>query len=313
MNKTYKYITLAALALAFASCSQEDIVPQDNQKDTPITILSAGVAELSTRAVTDGKLVGKENEPVDMGVFVTGGSADEYNCFNAKFTHDGTSWTGETVLYEGPGSAQQIYAMYPYNEGYRSEKTGGGYEIYITQNQLEEPQIDYLYSEPMPIKSSSVSLIMEHLLTKLVLEAEWGTDLNDDPIAKIEVHEMYEKSYWWAEDDTWEHDPWRETAISMKKNSDTSYEAIVLPICGCNEYDKCTSFPLVITTSKGRVFKADVTCPEIRDEEDNPIHGLAQGYQYTIKMRVGKDKVELGDITADAWTSVTMNEPLETE
>ena len=309
-----KYITLAAIALAFAACTQEDIAPQDNQKDTPITILSAGVAELSTRAVTDGKLVGTENEPVEMGVFVTGGSADEYNCFNAKFTHDGTSWTGETVLYEGSNSQQKIYAIYPYNEEYSSDKTVGGYEIYITPNQLEDPQVDYLYSEPMPIKSSSVSLIMEHLLTKLVLEAEWGTDLNDDPVAKVEVQEMHKKSDWWAEDDTWEHYSRRETTISMKKNSDTSYEAIVLPICGCNENDKCTSFPLVITTSKGRVFKADVTCPAIgRDEEDNLIYGLAQGFQYTIKMRVGKDKVELGDITADAWTEVTMDKPLETE
>ena len=46
-----KLLTLAALALIMASCSNNDI-PVDETKDTPITILSAGVADLSTRAGT---------------------------------------------------------------------------------------------------------------------------------------------------------------------------------------------------------------------------------------------------------------------
>ena len=37
--KTYKYIALAAIALGFAACSQEeDFTPQGNQKGAPITI-----------------------------------------------------------------------------------------------------------------------------------------------------------------------------------------------------------------------------------------------------------------------------------
>ena len=43
--------TFAALALIMASCSNNE-TPIDETKDTPITILSAGVADLSTRAVT---------------------------------------------------------------------------------------------------------------------------------------------------------------------------------------------------------------------------------------------------------------------
>ena len=51
MKKANKYIVLAAVALSFAACSQEDdFTPQGNQKDSPLAIASAGVAELTTRA-----------------------------------------------------------------------------------------------------------------------------------------------------------------------------------------------------------------------------------------------------------------------
>ena len=45
-----KYLAFATAAFMLASCSNnEDFVPQDNLKDTPITV-TAGVAELTTRA-----------------------------------------------------------------------------------------------------------------------------------------------------------------------------------------------------------------------------------------------------------------------
>ena len=49
-----KLFTLAMAVTMLAACSNnDDVVPEvDNTKDTPITILSAGVADLSTRAGT---------------------------------------------------------------------------------------------------------------------------------------------------------------------------------------------------------------------------------------------------------------------
>ena len=52
-----KIFTLAALAAIVASCSQnDDIIPKDDLKDTPITV-TAGVAELTTRAGYEGTSV----------------------------------------------------------------------------------------------------------------------------------------------------------------------------------------------------------------------------------------------------------------
>ena len=110
-----KLLTLAALATMFAACSNND-VPVDETKDTPITILSAGVADLSTRATTT-PLEGTTDNPVSMGVFITSETDNaNYQVANAEWKHSGgTSWTTETAtLYEGSSSTQQIYAYYPY-------------------------------------------------------------------------------------------------------------------------------------------------------------------------------------------------------
>ena len=51
MKRTYLYIALAVLTIGLAACTQEeDFIPQGNQKDAPLAIASAGVAELTTRA-----------------------------------------------------------------------------------------------------------------------------------------------------------------------------------------------------------------------------------------------------------------------
>jgi len=104
--KTSRFLTFAVVATMFAACSNENI-PVDETKDTPITIASAGVAELSTRIITDDKLVGiTDGESATMSVFITGGSETKYNATNAKWEHNGTSWDSETdVLFEGGNSA----------------------------------------------------------------------------------------------------------------------------------------------------------------------------------------------------------------
>ena len=53
-----KFLAFAATALMLASCSNDEVLtPQDDLKDTPISIASAGVAELTTRVITEGYLI----------------------------------------------------------------------------------------------------------------------------------------------------------------------------------------------------------------------------------------------------------------
>ena len=107
----------ALSSFLFISCDQQEVESFDSQKDTPLTIASAGVAELTTRAITeDDKLIGSKDEPVAMSVWVEG-TGDNYNARNVKWINDGDNWyTNSTVLYAGKNQ-QKIYALYPYCEG----------------------------------------------------------------------------------------------------------------------------------------------------------------------------------------------------
>ena len=54
--------------------------------------------------------------------------------------------------------------------------------------------------------------------------------------------------------------------------------------------------------SDGRVFATTLTEQEFKS-----------GYQYNIKLKVGQDKVTLGDITAASWGTPVDGGDLETE
>ena len=112
-----------------------------------------------SRAIENGKLVGAADASVDIGIFVTNGSADKYNATNVKWTNNGSGWTGANrILYEGVRSNQKISAYYPYVEG----STGS-----VTV--IASEQTDWLVAPATDLTSSAVDLQMTHALTKLVI------------------------------------------------------------------------------------------------------------------------------------------------
>ena len=282
-----KYFTIAAVALALVACDKNnDDFNIDNTKDTPITIASAGVAELTTRVITDdNKLEGIMNEEsAHMGVFVTGGSADKYNATNMHWQHDGDHWDcTRTVLFEGASSQQKIYAYSPFF----FDTTGS-----IAVNASE--QTDWLVATATDLTSSVVNLTMTHALAKLVLKPTFGTELTSQTITSVEVGGMYASGTLNVSDNSWSNLPEANTTLEMKNN-----ELLVIPMASC------TSFPIVITMSDGRKFTADISLAGVNNK-------LASGYRYNIALQVGQDKVTLGSITASPWGYATGG-VLETE
>ena len=113
-----KIFAMAIAALALAACDKNnDDFTVDNLKDTPLTIASAGVAELTTRAIIEGQLIGSVDENVSISVWIEG-SAEKYNANNVEWVHNGGNdwYSNSTVLYEGENK-QKICALYPYREG----------------------------------------------------------------------------------------------------------------------------------------------------------------------------------------------------
>ena len=283
-----KFLAFAATALMLASCSNDEVLtPQDDLKDTPISIASAGVNELSTRAITEGQLVGSVDENVSISVWVEG-SAEKYNANNVEWIHHGTNWySNSTVLYEGEYK-QKICALSPYVDGASAEG------VTITADGVT----DYLVASQTLITSNPVNIVMSHALAKLVLNPTLGTEVTGDNIATVEVQNMYTQGTLNVEVNNWTNCTGT-TAFTMNKVNG-NYEVLVVPM------EECQSFPIVITMESGRAFSANISLANV----DNKLEG---GTQYTITLQIGQDKVTLGDISAASWGTPVVGGDLETE
>ena len=279
-----KFLAFAATALMLASCSNDEVLtPQDNLKNTPIAIASAGVAELTTRAIIEGQLIGRMEEPVAMSVWVEG-SADKYNANNVEWVHNGTDWySNSTVLYEGENQ-QKICALSPYVDGASAEG------VTITA----DGTTDYLVASQTLITSNPINICMSHALAKLVLNPTLGTEVTGDNIATVEVQNMYTQGTLNVEENNWTSCTGT-TAFTMTNN-----EVLVVPM------EECQSFPIVITMESGRVFSANISLANV----DNKLEG---GTHYTIKLQIGHDTVTIGDISAASWGTPVEGGDLETE
>lgn len=285
LREAKKYFAMAAAALVLAACDKNnDDFTVDNLKDTPLTIASAGVAELTTRVITEGELIGAADEPVTMSVWVVG-SAEKYNANNVEWVHDGGNdwYSNSTVLYEGENK-QKICALSPYVDGASAEG------VTITANGVT----DYLVASQTLITSNPVNINMSHALAKLVLNPTLGTELTGDNIATVEVQNMYTQGTLNVEENNWTNCTGT-TAFTMTNN-----EVLVVPM------EECQSFPIVITMESGRVFSANISLANV----DNKLEG---GTQYNINLQIGQDKVTLGGITADSWGVPVDGGDLETE
>ena len=280
-----KFLAFAATALMLASCSNDEVLtPQDDLKDTPISIASAGVNELSTRVITEGQLIGRKEEPVAMSVWVEG-SAEKYNANNVEWVHDGGNdwYSNSTMLYEGENK-QKICALSPYVENASADG------VTITADGVT----DYLVASQTLITSNPVNINMSHALAKLVLNPTLGTEVTGDNIATVEVQNMYTQGTLNVEENNWTNCTGT-TAFTMTNN-----EVLVVPM------EECESFPIVITMESGRVFSANISLANV----DNKLEG---GTQYTITLQIGHDTVTIGDISAASWGTPVVGGDLETE
>lgn len=267
----------ALSSFLFISCDQQEVESFDSQKDTPIAIASASVAELTTRVITEeGHLIGRMEEPVAMSVWVEG-SGDNYNAKNIEWVNDGGNYwyTNNTVLYAGENK-QKIYALYPYCEGATED---GKIAINATE------QADYLIAKQNLIDENPIHLTMRHAFAKLSLMPTFGTEAGGLEIVSIEVKNMYASGTLNIKEDTWTYQGEATATLAM-----TNHEVLVIPM------EVCESFPIVITMNDGRVFKATISLAAVGNE-------LKSNSQYKISLQIGQDKVTVGNITAAPWVA----------
>ena len=300
MIKTYKYIALAALAFIFAACTQEeDFTPQGNQKDSPLAIASAGVAELTTRATITTQNSTDYLTGGSIGVFVTSTTDnDRYSGNNIKWTYGNDGWKLEdatVVLFENNGEKQRIAAYYPYNENLG---TGNVYSISLPEAYSEDYEdFDYLYGQYDPLSSNPAIIRLNHLMAKVTVNVQaTGTEIGGDNVKSISLMNVPRSASWTVPTNDLGDLGTANQVIALYAN-DTNDDEVVDNYVGYALPDAATSLGIRVTMSSGRSFAAQAPIAD----------GLAGGNHYLISMKLGKDAVTVGNITIGDWGTPESN------
>ena len=293
--KKNNIIAIAAIALTFTACSNDNDITTNNEgKDTPIS-LSVGVGELSvvtraenTTTLTDGELglyITKNGEKTLQG---------KYLCNNAQFTYGSNGWTCGTTYYWAADNATIDYVAY---HPYQSPVTGN----YISWNVTDQSsgKLDLLYQNATGVANNdnhSIAITLGHVCSKLVVNvSKLGSEIaSGTTISSIKIAGLKAKGNFYLLADTnnghgagsWDPDV-NPADIGMKsitanEGMNSTYEAILIP--------QTAPFTLTIRLSDNSEYQLAV-----------PSHAFAAGTCYTLTIQVGQDKVTIGNITQTPW------------
>ena len=175
MKTSNKYIVLAAMALTFAACTQEDdFTPQT---DGDAVKINATIGKLQTR-------VAYENDGTTN--FINGDEICVQNILReskniATYTFDGSIWTTTDALVWNGGTAEsQFQAWYPATASFDK------FTLPTDQNSIEElPAADWMTASTSAMvkpDDNTINLAFEHKLAKITVQiTEFTSQFGDDP------------------------------------------------------------------------------------------------------------------------------------
>ena len=294
--KKNNIIAIAAIALTFTACSNDNDFTTNNEgKDTPIS-LSVGVGDLSvvTRAENTATLADGE-----LGLYITKNGEKtlegKYLCNNAKFTYSNSGWSCGTTYYWAADNATIDYVAY---HPYQSPITGNYISWDVTSQ--DSRNLDLLYQNASNVAntdSHSIDITLGHVCSKLVVNvSKLGSEIAEGTtISSIKIAGLKAKGNFYLLADTnnghgagsWDPDV-NPADIGMKsitanEGMNSTYEAILIP--------QTASFTLTISLSDNSEYQLAV-----------PTQTFAAGYCYSLTIQVGQDKVNLGNITQTPWS-----------
>ena len=301
----------AALALALAAgCDKMATTesPTGFPEDGVVRI-AANAGDPLTRA--DGTS-SSEYSGTTLGLFIDYGTNDKYNGSNVKWTKAENAWTPEKqMLWKSSTDVANIYAYAPYVDG-QADATKVEFSIPSDQTAgtLAADLVSWVYLNFVPDASKNNSFSNDgkilisfgHRLVKLTFTFEKGSQFASDvTVSKAVLLGTSSKVVLnaTAGEVTAASDA-ASLDIKLHKLEDhdnptvLKYEAVFFPGTGQEAGAKM----LQVKMSEGTVLNYVV--PSVGLVED----GLKAGSAYEMKMRLGKDKIELAkdDITVGSWT-----------
>lgn len=280
-----KYLAFAALAAIAASCSNhEEFIPQDNLKDTPISV-TAGVAELATRTGYEGTSVLPETFYLSI-TQDTEDATSRYNYTNVLMTKgaDNAYTSTDNLLWKNSNRDVAINA-------YTTDATT--FSVQTDQSTTDGVLASDLLgavraadNSDISVSGDNISINFRHLLCKLDVTFSWGTELATatDKAIKSVMYQGFGTDVTLNREACTVTNGTASADIKAYVNELTS-EAIFAPYV--SEAPK-----IVITTTiddVDRVFLIGVTAPA---------DGFASGNRYTMNVTIGGTPVENGSVTA---------------
>ena len=295
-----KYLAFAAVALMFASCSNdEDFVPQDNLKDAPITV-TAGVEGMLTRAGHDA-----DNLPATFYLTVTQTEeVSQYNYTNVEMTKgNGNNYTpSDNILWKDATRNPFVSAYTIEGTAFTVQTDQSTAENVIASDLLGAIKESGETSDDITITGDHLGISVRHLLCKLDVAFSWGNELATATTKTVKSVEYQG----FGTDVTLDRN-----ACTITQGETTTYiqayvatadegvtylsEAIFAPQVG-------TAPKIVITAlidNVERIFTLNVTAPT---------GGFVSGNRYTMNVAIGGTTIQTGEIKiSKGWVTGDAN------
>ena len=276
MKTSNKYIVLAAMALTFAACTQEDDFTPQTDGDT--VKINATIGRFQTRVAYEDD--GATN-------FINGDEICVQNTLRetkniATYTFDGTTWTTTDALVWNGGTAEsQFQAWYPATASFDK------FTLPTDQISIEDLSVaDWMTASTSAMvkpDDKTINLAFEHKLAKITVQVtEFTSQFGDDPC-------LYGATIYSLSDEYVTVN--RGIRPVLGGNAAT---AIVCP----GRYPVDENLMEVTISYDGHQTNLNVPVNAFLTDT-----GLEAGKHYTFSLKVGKDAISITKVNVEPWTT----------
>ena len=317
--KAIKILTMAAMATAvFASCSNEDGLPQSNYPMDNVVRIMTSVDGMNTRA-SYGNSTDNLNS---FGFCIKNANSEKYTYDNIKVTKEGSNWIPATqMLWQNSTTAVDILAYAPYQETTEDAsgkvkvfgKTDYAFSVKEDQSNAEDYSSDLIvykqtgFTPGLELNTSkAVDVTFTHLLSQLNLTIELRDQFNQDeekPVTSATVTDVKVDGTFIRSKVNFAADP-----ISVQFDGMAS-KAITPETVAFKKADKTTDhatfkYSAIVIP---QWIRAGVFCISFKVNGNDYIWtstsdvNFVSGKKHDLLLLVGKDVVQGGAISAKPW------------
>lgn len=284
--KTTKTLALMAVALtAFSGCSNDH--ESSVQPVAKYITVNTSIGRM-TRVATDADGSQRFVSGDEISVYVWTGTATEQNLMvvNGVTNHyDGNTWTAETpMLWADRQSGHYFLGIHP-------KRTVSSFtaEPFAFTEAGDNDLLVACKPEAVTATDNPVSLVFNHVMAKLFVNLNFRNQFGTDELANVSVTisvktdasvDLLNETA--SPDENAIQKEWKMTATTAAKDYAQSYQTIVVPQTGFRE---------IVITVDGNAY----TYTHSGDIK------LESGKYTTVSLTVGRDRIELGDVTVNDW------------